>query len=149
MKTELSSIEKMDQWTEQRKIYPIDIIRVLFGIFIIWKGYQFGERPETIPVVMGRFSFIEIFLIVYIVIVQIAAGILIMIGLITRASIMCLLPILIGASVYSSRATSLPVYTGEIWALICLILSLAYLAYGSGVFSCDLYFRKHPPVSHI
>jgi uncharacterized membrane protein YphA (DoxX/SURF4 family) len=149
MKTELTTFEKIDQWAEQKRIYPLDVIRILFGVFIIWKGYQFGEKPEMIPVVMGRFSFIEIFLIVYIVIVQIAAGILIMVGLITRAAIICLLPILTGAVVYSMRMPVGPAYTGEGWAIICLLLSLAYLVYGSGVFSCDLYFRKHPPVSHI
>jgi uncharacterized membrane protein YphA (DoxX/SURF4 family) len=149
MKTDLSTFDKIDLWAEQRKLFPIDLLRILFGIFIIWKGYQFGEKPETIPVVMGRFSFIEIFLIVYIVIVQIAAGVLIMVGLITRTAIICLLPILIGAVVYSMRASVVLGYTGEIWAFVCLLVGLAYLAYGSGVFSCDLYFRKHPPVSHI
>jgi uncharacterized membrane protein YphA (DoxX/SURF4 family) len=149
MKTELTFSEKIDTWAEQKKMYPIDAIRILFGIFLIWKGYQFGEKPETIPVVMGRFSFIEVFLIVYLVIVQIAAGILIMVGLITRTAIICMLPIMIGAAVYSSRATTVLPYTGTTWAFICLLLSMAYLAYGSGVFSCDLYFRKHPPISHI
>jgi uncharacterized membrane protein YphA (DoxX/SURF4 family) len=139
----------MDQWTEQKRIVPIDIIRILFGIFIIWKGYQFGEKPETIPMVMGRFSFLELFLIIYIVIVQFAAGILIMVGLVTRTAIICLLPIMIGAVIYSTRATVVLPYTGEALAVLCLLLSLAYLVYGSGVLSCDLYFRKHPPVSHI
>jgi uncharacterized membrane protein YphA (DoxX/SURF4 family) len=149
MKTELTVFDKIDQWTEKRKPYLIDLIRILFGIFIIWKGYQFGEKPETIPVVMGRFSFLEIFLIVYIVIVQLAAGILIMVGLITRTAVICMLPIMLGAVIYSMRATVVLTYTGEAWAIICLLLSLAYLAYGSGVFSCDLYFRKHPPISNI
>ncbi len=149
MKTELTLFDKADLWAAQRKIYPIDLIRILFGIFIIWKGYQFGEKPETVPVVMGRLSFIEIFLIVYIVIVQLAAGILIMVGLISRTAIICLLPILFGAVVYSSRATTVLAYTGTGWAFISLMLALAYLVYGSGVFSCDTYFRKHPPISHI
>jgi uncharacterized membrane protein YphA (DoxX/SURF4 family) len=149
MKSELTVFEKVDRWAERKRPYAIDIFRILFGLFIIWKGYQFGEKPETIPVVMGRFSFLEVFLIVYIVIVQLAAGILIMVGLITRTAVICLLPILIGAAVYSTRATVVLNYTGEAWALICLALAIAYLTYGSGVFSCDLYFRKHPPISHI
>jgi uncharacterized membrane protein YphA (DoxX/SURF4 family) len=149
MKTEQTLFEKIDEWAEQRKMYPIDILRILFGIFIIWKGYQFGEKPETIPLVMGRFTFLEIFLVVYIVIVQIAAGILIMVGLISRTAIICLLPILIGAVIYSTRAAVVLPYTGESWAVICFLLSLFFLAYGSGFFSCDLYYRKHPPVSHI
>ena len=134
MEAKASTFDKIDQWVEQKKIYPIDIIRILFGIFIIWKGYQFGEKPETLPMVMGRFTFFEIFLVVYIVIAQFAAGILIMVGLITRTAVICLLPILIGAVIYSPRASTVLHYTGETWAIVCFLLSLAYLAYDQECF---------------
>jgi len=149
MGTELSIWEKVDNWTEQKKIYMVDALRILFGIFIVWKAYQFGEKPETLPLIMGRLTFLEIFLIVYVVIVQFAAGILIMVGLVTRTAILCLLPIMIGAVIYGPRIIVHLPFTNELWAVLCLLLSLGYLVYGSGVFSCDLYLRKHPPVSHI
>ncbi|HEV7230847.1 MAG TPA: DoxX family protein [Bacteroidia bacterium] len=136
--------DKIDHWADTHNLFIADILRFVFGIFLIWKGYQFGQKPEMIPVVMGRFDFLGIFLIVYIVIVQIAAGVVIMCGLITRTAILCVLPVLLGAVIYSPRATELPQATGEGWAVICLLLSLAFLVYGSGSFSCDAYYRRHP-----
>jgi uncharacterized membrane protein YphA (DoxX/SURF4 family) len=149
MTTELSLTERIDKWTEEKKPYVLDLIRIGFGIFLIWKGYQFGEKPETLPMVLGRFTFIEVFLIVYIVIAQIAAGVLILVGLITRTAIICILPIVIGAVIYSPRAAVHVTDTGELWALLVLALSATFLLYGSGAFSCDRYYRNHPPKSYI
>jgi uncharacterized membrane protein YphA (DoxX/SURF4 family) len=125
----------------------MDILRFLFGVFIAWKGVQFGEEIQDVPVIMGRFDFLSIFLLVYLVIVQIAAGVVISLGLITRTALLCVLPILIGAVIYTPRATALPPYTGELYAVICLLLGIAFLVYGSGPFSCDAYYRRHLPRS--
>jgi uncharacterized membrane protein YphA (DoxX/SURF4 family) len=149
MKIESDIFDKIDQWAEQKQIYSLAALRILFGLFLIWKACQFGAEPESLPDVTGRVTFLAVFVIIYIVIVQLAAGILITIGLITRTAIICILPIILGAVIYSNSANFILNYTGEGWASGCLLLSLAFLIYGSGVFSCDFYFRKHPPRSYL
>jgi uncharacterized membrane protein YphA (DoxX/SURF4 family) len=136
--------DSIDQWSEQNHFIWADPIRFLLGAFIVWKGVQFGSELEDVPVIMGRFDFLAIFILVYIVIVQIAAGVVIMLGLVTRAAILCLLPILIGAIIYTPRATKLPIFTSEPLAILTLFLTIGFLFYGSGVLSSDSYFKRHP-----
>ncbi|HXC03899.1 MAG TPA: hypothetical protein VNZ86_04055 [Bacteroidia bacterium] len=149
MATFTQTLHKIDRWSKTNKTYTPVPLRIIFGIFLIWKAFQFGEKPETLPMVMGRLDFLEIFLIVYLVIVQLASGILIMCGLITRTAILCLLPILTGSVVYSPRASIHLPFTGELWAALSLVLALVFLVLGSGMFSCDRYLQNHPPVSHV
>ena len=71
-------------------------------------------------------------------------GMLIAIGLLTRAAVLFQLPAMIGALVVSAYGSTLNIAAEPELVVLILLLLLFFLLEGSGRFSVDEYLRKHP-----
>jgi putative oxidoreductase len=136
-----TSVKGWNKWANAHTYYSIDILRIVLGAFLLFKGGYFithsGEFVEVIGPVSnflgGQFP------LHYIASAHIMGGILIAFGLLTRWCIIAELPILIGAFVVN--------FVGEmntqnlILSFLTLCVCVFFLFYGSGKNSADYYFK--------
>lgn len=81
----------------------------------------------------------EIILLHYVVPAHLIGGTLIMFGLLTRWALIAQIPVLIGAILINILGTMHAL--SFITASVVLLLSLFFIAYGSGKHSADYYFK--------
>lgn len=112
-------------------------LRILLGVILIIKGYMFMFRLNELNDVvqaldLGAFN---VTLALVVAIAQLACGILIMIGLMTRLSCLVLFPILIGAVFYVNMRQGF--ITSSEWMLSVMILYLLifFFVHGAGELS--------------
>jgi len=142
----MKPFETIDHWREKHPLSVLDPIRMLLGGILIWKGIEFGRNQYDIQVIVdnGPFDFISLSLAQYIVMVHLAGGFLILIGLVTRTAILFQIPILAGAVIYTPSAGPSALYSNEAMAIFVFLLLIVFLFYGSGTFSADEYLKRHP-----
>lgn len=119
-----------------------DLLRMSLGAVLLIKGIQFGQHPSDARSLIDNtpLDFMDMYVLHYIIMVQLVGGVLILLGLVTRTAIIFELPILIGALFYSGAAFS----TAQALAAVTLGLAIAFLFYGSGNFSVDEYMKRNP-----
>jgi len=143
----MKAIDKISHWGDTHHPKWIDLVRVGLGLTIFIKGVEFAQSPNELRTMFDgvNSSLLSIFLINYIPFVHLAGGILIMLGLVTRAAIIFQLPILIGVVVFAWKyAVFFDLYSGFGLALPVLFLLVIFLVYGSGPLSLDERMKKHP-----
>ena len=132
-------IKKLNKWANSHAYYPIDILRVALGIFLIYKGIYFFKYSSFLEILLndidfGGYSSI-MWSVHYVGLFHFVGGIMIVFGLLTRLVLIVQLPIFIGAVAINFFGTMhLQNFTE---ASIVLILSLFFLIYGSGKHSVD------------
>jgi uncharacterized membrane protein YphA (DoxX/SURF4 family) len=141
----MDTIKSINAWLDSR--HPpagMDFIRILLGIFIVYKGVQFTSNFQqfTADIESIGWAFIAAHAAQYILFIHFVGGLLIVMGAFTRAMCLLNLPILAGAVVFNSQKyftmqnMELPV------AAIVLALLIIFFIYGSGRISVDELRRK-------
>ncbi len=136
-----TSIKSRNKWANAHTYYALDILRMLLGAFLIYKGATFITDSRSFEDLISPVSNFMggMFIFHYIASAHIMGGIMIIAGLLTRWAIIAQLPILFGAVLIN--------FIGEmnlsnlIIASITLVLCLFFLFYGSGKHSFDYYFK--------
>ena len=136
-----TSIKARNKWANRHTSYPLDLLRVALGIFLVFKGITFitdsRELTDAFPVI-SNFSG-GMFVFHYIAAAHIMGGVMIAVGLLTRWAIWAQLPILIGA------VTLLLIGEMHVGNLILALATLGacvfFLYYGGGKHSADYYFK--------
>lgn len=136
-----TSVKGLNKWANRHTSYPIDILRVALGVFLVLKGISFITNNRDFEDLIAPVSnFLGgMFAFHYIAAAHIVGGTIIVFGLLTRWAIIAQLPILLGAILIN--------FFGEmnvgnlIMALIVLIVSVFFLIYGSGKHSADYFFK--------
>lgn len=133
----MATVKELNKWANAHTSVYVDILRVLLGGFLVFKGAQFVSQSNYIPEIFNHFrNFGAEMLIIHIVaFAHMVGGILIMIGLYTRKSILVQLPIIGYAFLLNfieSFNTSNFLQSG-----ICLILCFFFLYFGGGKHSVD------------
>ncbi len=140
-------LQNIDSWSEKHHPKWLDIIRILLGLLLIQKGVVFIKDMGLVTSVLQNtmLEFISAGLAHYIIGAHIMGGILIAIGLLTRAAVLFQLPVLIGAVIFVNLPTGFSAFSSELWlSVIVLCLLVFFLIEGSGPISVDNYIRKHP-----
>jgi len=133
----MDTIRKLNKWANSHTFLPVDIIRVVLGGFLIFKGVDFTAHSNNLYEILNPLDeYIGTVLIVhYVTMAHLAGGILIVIGLITRVAVAVQIPVLLGAIIINfvgvMNATNL------ITALVVLLLCCFFVVYGSGKHSVD------------
>lgn len=133
----MEAITKLNKWANAHTNYGFDLLRMLLGSFLVYKGINFMAHTEMIIDVLnplGSFGWTMI-LVHYIAMTHLFGGVLIVLGLLTRASIIFQLPILLSAVLLNFFGEM--VVANLLQALLALLLSLFFLLYGSGKHSVD------------
>jgi uncharacterized membrane protein YphA (DoxX/SURF4 family) len=130
-------IVKLNKWANAHTNVFMDVLRVLFGGFMFYKGICFLNDSDYLSQVLTGISpegtyFI---LIHYVSLVHFCGGLFIMLGLLTRLCSFLQIPILIGAVLINfvgkMDASNL------VQASAGLLLSVFFMFYGSGKHSVD------------
>ena len=137
----MGTVKSLNKWANRNTFWPIDILRVALGVFLIMKGIQFSENSQVLIDLFKPLQNIAGGMITlhYVPSAHFVGGILIVFGLLTRWVILAILPILIGAVLIN--------FAGEMntanltQELITLVVCLFFLAYGSGKRSADYFFK--------
>ncbi len=136
-----TSVKSLNKWANAHSTIWFDAIRIILGIFLIYKGGYFVSNSRDFEDLIAPVSnFMGGMLTFhYIAAAHIMGGIMIVCGLLTRWALLAQLPILVGAVLIN--------FIGEmnganlIIALITLAISIFYTVYGSGKHSADYYFK--------
>jgi uncharacterized membrane protein YphA (DoxX/SURF4 family) len=136
-----TSVKGLNKWANAHSTIWFDALRILLGVFLIYKGAYFISNSRDFEDLIAPVSnFLGGMLTFhYIASAHIMGGIMIIFGLLTRWALIAQLPILLGAVLIN--------FIGEMNAInlliatITLALSVFYTIYGSGKHSADYYFK--------
>ena len=129
------------------KLSWLPILRILLGLIIFYKAISFIRNTEVLKSLIeetgiGVFSQNSEVLAFVIAYLSLLCGLFITIGLLTRASSIIQIPILIVAAFFVN-IKNMNYNTFEfILSLIALILLILFAIKGSGTLSADQYFRR-------
>lgn len=137
----MGTIKSLNKWANAHTYYPLDLVRVALGVFLIVKGFNFmGNTLELLEIIKPMQSLAgEMMAIHYVVPAHFIGGLLIAVGLLTRWAAIAQLPILIGAVIINFAGD---MNTGNlILAIAALVLCIFFAFYGSGKHSVDKYLK--------
>lgn len=141
----MNNIQRLEHWGEAHHPKYMDILRMALGIFLIFKGIEFGQNSSTLSALVERnlpFSGLMLLILVhYIIFAHVVGGFLLAVGLLTRAACIAQIPILLGALVLVKWDVMAHV-SNFFMALILLALLVLFLIIGSGPWSLDAAFEK-------
>lgn len=136
-----TTVKGLNKWANAHTNYWLDALRIVLGVFLIYKGASFITNSRAFEDLIAPVSnFMGGMLTFhYIAAAHIMGGIMIIFGLLTRWAIAAQLPILLGAVLVN--------FFGEInlinllLATVTFAISLFFLFYGGGKNSADYYFK--------
>ena len=133
--------KSLNKWANAHTSYPLDLLRIALGIFLMMTGASFVTGNQHLVDVVSPVSNFTggMFIFHYVAAAHIVGGIMIAFGLLTRWAIWAQLPILIGAVLVNFTHEMIPM--NLILALVTLILCGFFLIYGGGKHSADYYFK--------
>jgi putative oxidoreductase len=136
-----TTVKGLNKWANRHTTYPLDMLRIILGIFLFLKGVSFITNNRDFEDLIAPLSnFLGgMFTFHYVAAAHIMGGIIIFFGLLTRWAIIAQLPILIGAVLINF--IGIMNVQNFILASLTLIISLFFLFYGSGKNSADYYFK--------
>jgi len=137
----MGTIKSLNKWANAHTYYPLDLLRVALGVFLIIKGFNFmGNTLELLELIKPMQSLVgEMMAIHYVVPAHFIGGLLIAFGLLTRWAAIAQLPILVGAVIINFAGEMNT--TNLILALVALVLCVFFAFYGSGKHSVDKYLK--------
>lgn len=132
-------------WLNDNRDMCIETLRIYLGVGLILKGLQFLLNNQLATEYMNRVSlpFFDFLSIHVIVIIHLAGGFLLAIGLITRIAALIQVPLLFGAIFFVHMQQGL--FTREQsleFVILVLFLLLIFSVYGGGRLSVDYYLEK-------
>lgn len=145
----MNAIHKIEHWADTHHPQWIDFVRVILGLFILYKGILFISDTQALLSIMktADLQFVNLGLAHYVAFSHLVGGILIAMGLVTRFAIIFQIPILLGAVfLVNSQQGFLVVSNNTEFGIsvAVLILLITFLIYGSGKFSVDNWMKRHP-----
>jgi putative oxidoreductase len=134
---------KLNRWANSHTTIFTDILRVLFGAFIFYKGIYFLEDTHYMYELIRNVSAEGTYFVLvhYVALAHICGGLFIMMGLLTRYCALVQLPILAGATLINFMGVMNA--SNLLQAGIGLILCIFFVFYGSGRHSIDHSLRLH------
>ena len=137
----MEQIKTMNKWANAHTYYPLDLLRIVLGGFLFYKGIYFMNNLQELLALYQPFdSYADGMIMVhYIAPVHFVGGSLIAFGLLTRWAIIIQLPVLIGAVLVN--------FIGDlntfnlILSISVVAICIFFLFYGSGKHSVDYYMK--------
>ena len=147
---------RLQLWGDKHHPKWLDLIRIVLGIFLCYKGFQFlNNMGELLGLMTNRLSFnaFAVTMLGHVVVfVHILGGFLLALGVLTRFACLIQIPILIGAVFFVNSTNNLLSPISETWqALLVLVLLFVFLVVGNGAWSFEWFVqhdKPHKRVSH-
>jgi uncharacterized membrane protein YphA (DoxX/SURF4 family) len=133
----MTTLQRFEHWGDTHHPKWLDIIRIVLGLFLCFKGYDFLQNSGVVMGALavktsfGNFTFMV--LSHYVVFAHIIGGILLVVGYLTRFACLVQIPILLGAIFFLSTASDVLKPYNEIFLTVIVLLLLCYfLIAGNG-----------------
>jgi putative oxidoreductase len=136
-------LQRFEQWGDNHHPKWLDIIRIILGIFLCYKGIDFLQNMGTLMGIMSnKVQFNSLMFIVlghYVVFAHIIGGILLTIGLFTRFACLIQIPIMLVAVLFiNAGGNMMRPYSEFLLSLVVLLLLIYFLIVGNGPWSFKL-----------
>jgi putative oxidoreductase len=138
----MNYVQRLEHWGDTHHPKWIDLLRIILGIFLCFKGIEFANNMSSVLNLMtGQVpfsSFMVMILFHYIVFAHLLGGVLLALGMLTRFACIIQLPILLGAIFFINLSPEVMRPFSELFLSILVLLLLIYfLVVGSGPWSLD------------
>ncbi|MGE5521758.1 MAG: DoxX family protein [Candidatus Dadabacteria bacterium] len=147
----MNYLDKVEFWGEAHHPKYLDILRVAFGVFLIFKGIEFANNMQYMSELVGRevafSSFMVMLLVHYIIFAHIVGGFMIAVGLLTRVGVWIQLPIVICSFFFIGWGV-LAHLSQVLSTLLILGLGIIFIIEGSGPWSLDNFLSKEEGGTH-
>jgi putative oxidoreductase len=145
----MNTLTKIEHWADTHHPQWIDFVRIILGLFILYKGILFISDTQGLLAIMknAELQFVNLGLAHYVAFSHLVGGILIALGLVTRFAILFQIPILLGAVFLVNIQQGFIAVSNNTEfgiSVAVLVLLIMFLFYGSGKFSVDNWMRRHP-----
>jgi putative oxidoreductase len=149
----MSVITDVERWGNSHRPAFLDIIRIVLGVFITYKGLYFITHMSELEMTAAGINtyFAGAFLAHYVIFAHILGGPLIAVGLYTRIVSLIQLPILIGAVFMVNFPKGQFAIGGhmELWtSLLVLVGLIVMMIFGAGNYSIDAKRRREMLSTH-
>ena len=133
----MDTIKNLNKWANSHTSLPLDLIRIVLGAFIFYKGVNFSVHTSYLYDILNPLDewMGTVMIVHYVTMAHLAGGILIVIGLITRVAVLVQIPVLIGAILINFIGVMNT--TNLIASFVVFFACLFFLVYGSGKHSVD------------
>ncbi len=137
----MGTVKNLNKWANAHTYYPLDLLRVAFGVFLFIKGVEFMTNHEQMMVMAAPFEDMPGGMIIlhYIAPAHFVGGFLIVVGLLTRWASIAQIPILLGAILTNFLGEMNT--TNLILAIVAFLVCVFFIVYGSGKHSADYYLK--------
>lgn len=139
-------IQRLEHWGESHHPLWMEVVRMVLGAFLCYKGVQFAQESSLMTLMIGNMPFNDFLLLLlshYILFAHIMGGFLLAIGMLTRLASLIQIPILLGAIVFVNLSPSaLNQFSELVLSIVVLLLLLYFAVSGSGPWSFDWYINK-------
>ncbi len=145
----MDTLSKIDNWGESHPSRSLEILRIVLGLIIFFKGVFFIQNTEEINTMLSnsKLAWGTFMIAHYVAMAHLLGGILITIGLITRIAISFQLPVLLGAIIFVNAQHGFFSMQSELgFSILVFVLLVFFLFYGSGPYSVDHFMEKNKNV---
>ncbi|PUZ20976.1 Uncharacterized membrane protein YphA, DoxX/SURF4 family [Chitinophaga costaii] len=144
----MNLLDRIGGWGDNHHPRWLDIVRFSLGIFLFWKGIMFVQHRDDLMALINTkrdLAVLSMALFQFIVFAHLLGGLFIALGLLTRLAILVNIPILLGAIFFFHTPTGLFSAHSVMWqSVTVLCLLVFFLVEGSGPWSIDGHWRRHP-----
>ena len=123
----MNVIQRLGHWGDAHHPRWVDIIRILLGIFLVYKGIEFLEDMSSMMnLLSSRFSFGSFSLLLlghYIVFAHLLGGVLLVLGILTRFACLIQLPVVLGAIIFVNAPDGLWTPLSELCLSVLIFVS--------------------------
>jgi putative oxidoreductase len=145
----MSVVQKVEHWGDLHHAKWLDGVRIILGLIIFSKGVTFISHTNVQQdwilhnSTFGFSGLMALVLIHVVAFVHLVGGLLIMLGLLTRMSVVFQMPILLGAVFFVNLTRGLTFVNSELWlSVIVFLLLVVFWIIGSGPFSVDAWINN-------
>lgn len=133
----MNNLERVEHWGDTHHPKWVDIVRIILGIFLCYKGIDFlrnmGIMNDLLATHLSFGSFAAIMIGHYVVFAHILGGIFIALGILTRFACLIQIPILLGAIIMINWPQDMTrPYSQLLLTIVVLLLLFYFLIAGNG-----------------
>ena len=136
-------LHRFEYWGDRHHPKWVDIVRILLGIFLCYKGVDFiGHMSDLVSLMYSNTSTAPFFYILaghYAAAAHILGGIFLILGVMTRLACLIQIPVLLGAVFFlSTNKEMLRPYSELFLTILVLLLLIYFLIAGNGPWSIKM-----------
>lgn len=131
----MNLVQRVGHWGDTHHPLWLDIVRILLGAFLCYKGVDFlmnmGQMLNLMTNRMSFGSFAALLMSNYISFAHLLGGILLIMGVLTRFACLLNIPILLGAVFFVNTTLYRP-FSEVLVSILILLMLILFLIVGNG-----------------